>query len=499
MVNVKVTNSKEGSGLTEEERQSVQPEVPEELDVTVIRDQAFHVKRCFTFSLITIGFFMIGLISVMVILGLSQPLFGCGQPKPEPVCTESCIFAITETIPDNLTYPDSSPVGISTYEAWLDLIQSAQHTIDIASFYWSMLGIDVIPDPSDWKGEAIFQALLLAGTQRGIKIRIVQNKPNRSYPDQDTEELQKQGAAEIRSLDFNRLLGAGVLHSKMWIVDGTQFFVGSPNMDWRSLTQVKELGAVVQNCPCLVSDMQKIFDVYWILAQNGSVIPPVWPKDLSTKYNKASPMKIKMNETDTEVYLASSPPSFCPEGRTSDIESITDVISKAKHFVDIAVMDYYPMSLYEKENVFWPVIDNLLRQVAIEKGVRVRILTGYWNSTRPIMLNFLESLMALNGTSYHIETKLFVVPNFTEAQAKIPFARVAHNKYMVTDQHSYIGTSNWSEDYFTNTAGIGLIISETERGWPHKTDHHLIRDQLQSIFDRDWSSEYAKWPSDIKV
>ena len=35
--------------------------------------------------------------------------------------------------------------------------------------------------------------------------------------------------------------------------------------------------------------------------------------------------------------------------------------------------------------------------------------------------------------------KLFIVPAFTEAQAKIPFARVNHNKYMVTDNVAYIG------------------------------------------------------------
>ena len=30
--------------------------------------------------------------------------------------------------------------------------------------------------------------------------------------------------------------------------------------------------------------------------------------------------------------------------------------------------------------------------------------------------------------------KLFTVPAFTPAQEKIPFARVNHNKYMVTDK-----------------------------------------------------------------
>ena len=35
--------------------------------------------------------------------------------------------------------------------------------------------------------------------------------------------------------------------------------------------------------------------------------------------------------------------------------------------------------------------------------------------------------------------KLFEVPIYTKNQSQIPFARVNHNKYMVTDQHAYIG------------------------------------------------------------
>lgn len=36
---------------------------------------------------------------------------------------------------------------------------------------------------------------------------------------------------------MKRLTG-GVLHSKFWVVDDKHVYVGSANMDWRSLTQV---------------------------------------------------------------------------------------------------------------------------------------------------------------------------------------------------------------------------------------------------------------------
>ena len=75
----------------------------------------------------------------------------------------------------------------------------------------------------------------------------------------------------------------------------------------------------------------------------------------------------------------------------------------------------------------------------------------------------------------------FWPPCFTEVlqsstlSKEIPYARVNHNKFMVTDSVAYIGTSNWSADYFTGTAGIGYVINETETG-------NTVRAQLQAVF-----------------
>jgi phospholipase D3/4 len=46
------------------------------------------------------------------------------------------------------------------------------------------------------------------------------------------------------------------------------------------------------------------------------------------------------------VVHQSSPPSFCPEGRTNDLDAILDVIDKAEKYIHIAVMDYFPTTLY---------------------------------------------------------------------------------------------------------------------------------------------------------
>lgn len=60
---------------------------------------------------------------------------------------------------------------------------------------------------------------------------------------------------------------------------------------------------------------------------------------------------------------------------------------------------------------------------------------------------------------------------------------------MVTDNTAYIGTSNWSADYFINTAGIGLVMEETQSD--RNETLPSLRKDLASVFDRDWNSAYA--------
>lgn len=48
--------------------------------------------------------------------------------------------------------------------------------------------------------------------------------------------------AAVRVVDMPQLTG-GVLHTKFWLVDGTHLYIGSANMDWRSLTQVSDAAA----------------------------------------------------------------------------------------------------------------------------------------------------------------------------------------------------------------------------------------------------------------
>uniref|UniRef100_A0A3P8UCM3 Uncharacterized protein n=1 Tax=Cynoglossus semilaevis TaxID=244447 RepID=A0A3P8UCM3_CYNSE len=65
---------------------------------------------------------------------------------------------------------------------------------------------------------------------------------------------------------------------------------------------------------------------------------------------------------------------------------------------------------------------------------------------------------------------------------------------MVTDKAAYI-TSNWCGDYFLNTAGVGVVISQHAPPPVWKTK--ALQRQLREVFDRDWSSEFAVHLSDL--
>ncbi len=73
---------------------------------------------------------------------------------------------------------------------------------------------------------------------RGVTLRIVQNPPSEEYPSLDSKALQDMDVATVRNLNVTKLVGGGILHTKLWVVDSKHFYIGSANMDWRSLTQV---------------------------------------------------------------------------------------------------------------------------------------------------------------------------------------------------------------------------------------------------------------------
>jgi len=266
-------------------------------------------------------------------------------------------------------------------------------------------------------------------------------------------------------------------------------------MDWRSLTEVKELGVLITNCSCLAWELSKIFAIYWRVGAESGHLPHIWPVYLRTKFNAKNPLKLNFGAEPVKTFISNSPSQFNPKGREHDLSAIIYLMNTAEKFIRFSVMDYLPATVFQKgdNNFFWPPIDDAIRAAAF-RGVRVEFMVGKWRHTQPQTAYFLRSLLLINGalpfhnstgTRGRISIKFFEIPVDPKEKSLI-YARVNHNKFMVTERAAYIGTSNWSGDYFIHTAGIGLII-EREEGFRK----HSIIDQVNEVFHRDWTSKYA--------
>ncbi|KAG9272514.1 hypothetical protein AMEX_G13514 [Astyanax mexicanus] len=406
---------------------------------------------------------------------------------PQAECSKDCRLTLVESLPEGMHFPSDSPHLQSISHTWNNLLKQANSSVDIAAFYFALRDLDTgITDPSSMKGKELFNRLKQLQS-RGVNLQIAVNAPQTSRA--DTDELAGTGA-EIREVDLQSVTG-GIVHSKLWVVDKKHMYVGSANMDWRSLTQVKEVGVSVEDCSCLAHDALRIFGVYWeIGAQKNGSLPPYWPGRLSALSSSKYPFAVKFNGVPARVYLSSAPPQLATYGRSDDLSTILSVIADANEFIYVSVMDYIPMSQFTNPPRFWPAIDSALREAACARGVEVKLLVSCWSHSPGAMFVFLQSLAVLGKTplSCNIHVNVFEVPS-TPEQLLIPFARVNHAKYMVTDRVVYIGTSNWSENYFTHTAGVGLVVNQT--GSVVEKRQQTVQNQLQEIFQRDWNSDYS--------
>lgn len=120
------------------------------------------------------------------------------------------------------------------------------------------------------------------------------------------------------------------------------------------------------------------------------------------------------------------------------------------------------------------MLDTALRAAAVDRGVHVRLLVSCWLNTDPSMFPYLRSLQALSNPAAHVSVdvvstcswdqagwgqvallppdtpllpkKVFIVP--VRNHSNIPFSRVSHSKFMVTERAAYIG--GWGQP-----AGVG--------------------------------------------
>jgi phospholipase D3/4 len=453
---------------------------------------------------------------------------------------------LVESIPLGLESLRGTPGVQYTEDILVRLTQVAQSTIDLTAMYWALLPDPKGPDEQGFtdeqfrqmgagSGRALYAALCDAAG-RGVSIRILQS-PGFSGQKQQSDDLREQFPKQvsIHEIDMSKWYGSGIMHQKIWIFDSIHLYLGSANMDWKSLMQVKEMGVAVEDCPELAADAIKYFDSWWefsaLSPTNQEAFDPAvridrrvpsWSSLIAaskrsqspladkyaTGYSARTPLGLALNGEQCGVFLSGCPQEVLGKGRTWDGEGLVHTIDDARKSVCISVMDFAPAGLYSRPNagppmgdegiiptdtpVWWPLLTDALLSALLTRKLYVRLLVSKWAHTSALIEPMLRALQSAADagradpymSSGQLEIKLFMVPGWNSTSGsnrKFPgHTRVNHTKYIVTDRRINIGTSNMTWDYFASTAGSSF-----------NTDHSALVRTLQSVFDRDWASSYA--------
>ena len=386
---------------------------------------------------------VLGLLSTAALGGKREA--APATPSSPPAGLQLVESAPIETTLDHADIPNAADV-------WLEMVRGATEEIDLSHFY-------VSSKPGS-KLEEVIGALKDA-SKRGVKIRLLADaKFAKTYPD-DIARIGKFDGAELRIIDFGALAG-GVQHAKYMIVDGKDAYVGSQNFDWRSLEHVQELGVRFSD-RSLISAVQDVFETDWALAGGG-------PRDARVHNSTATfPVVLGQGATALSVTPVFSPTGWIPDPSLDELPQIVKLLDESKRSVAIQLLNYKTV----EKGVYWDPLERAIRSAAA-RGVKVQLMVADW-SARAGTIEGLKSLAVLPN----VEVKMVSIPAWSGGF--IDFARVVHAKYLVVDDEAaWIGTSNWSRDYFVQTRGVAFIVHGP-----------AFATQLTRFFQDDWNSAYA--------
>jgi len=374
-----------------------------------------------------------------------------------PVWAQSDI-QLVESVPVETVLGDSATAR--TLPVWVEMFSRARKTIDIEQFY--------ISNKSHSQLDSVLIVLVKAA-RRGVRVRIIADGKFYGIYPQMLDSLNTVPNIEVRIIRTYDNLG-GVQHSKYFIVDGAEVFLGSQNFDWRALEHIHELGVRIRDAR-LAQLFTRIFETDWKLAAGSSpekALPDRLPAEL--QITPEHPVKLRFQGEAVAVFPSFSPEGYFPEGLAFDETTILNLIQKAQQQIVIQLLSYNPQHGPE----YYQALEVALRQAAA-RGVRVRLLVSNWNLREP-GLSYLKSLTVLPN----IEVRFTSIPRWSGGF--IPFARVEHCKYVVVDaEWVYISTANWAKNYFYASRNLGLTFRSAK-----------MATVVRRIFERSWNSPYAE-------
>jgi len=354
-----------------------------------------------------------------------------------------------ETTLDHADLPETAP-------AWIEMIAAAKETVEVGNFY----AISAPGSPL----EGVIEALRAAGA-RGVKVRVLLDRMYYKQYGETYDRLAAIPGVDLRHSETWRWM-KGVLHAKYMIVDRKDAFLGSQNFDWRAMDHIQELGVRIQD-PTVVSVLLDCFEHDWTLAVDGT------PTEAAAAWRGKTyrlPAQVSYGDETVAVTPALSPKGWLPDENLWDLPGILAMIGAAKERIVVQLMSY---STIAYSGDYWPDLDVALRAAAA-RGVKVDLMVSSW-ARRPGQIEGLQSLEPLPN----VTVKLVTIPDWSGGF--VDHGRVIHSKFMVVDGRStWVGSSNWSWDYFFTSRNIGLFVEGA-----------AFAERLEAFFRDLWGSPYA--------
>ncbi|MBC7397999.1 MAG: phospholipase [Bdellovibrionales bacterium] len=322
---------------------------------------------------------------------------------------------------------------LQTQAAWLDLIHSAQKTIDLEEFYLS--------GKSGSRLDAVIESLKAAAS-RGVKIRILVDSKFYLNYSADANSLAKLPQVSLKTIDFSST--NGVMHAKYFVVDQQMGYLGSANFDWLALEHIHEIGLQFNDAG-IAQSLEAVFNQDWSAG-------------------------VAHQAKQSAAGFCASPASLDPVGVSPTLPALVSLINSAKSSLQVQNYEYNTAVYHSPER--FKELDVAIRNSAA-RGVQVQLLVDQ-NALKAGS----EDLKALSQLK-NIQIKIIRIPQWSGGP--LAYARLAHSKYCLIDgAKAWIGSENWSAGYFNNSRNVGLMFEDAE---PVK--------QLGQIYNQLWLSQYA--------
>ena len=384
-------------------------------------------------------------LAAVLTLGATRPVTRPVTPPAPPPPVQ-----LGETRPIETALGDSSlPTAL---DEWLDMIRGAMQTVDLEHFYLS------------WKpGEALDPVLDELGhaAARGVHVRLLLDASmHRTYP-QPADSLSQLRGVSARFVDYHRLAD-GVQHAKFMIVDGRQVWLGSQNLDWRSLSHIHELGVRVSLLP-VAQAFGDVFETDWAAADSTTKPTPV------DRHTASWPLTFEQDGVRGQLWASASPRPLTPKSIPWDRDVLLERVNAARHEIVAQVLTYGVGGHGSTDSTLHRAL-----LAAAARGVQVKLIVSDWE----IGGRGEADLRALAATP-NVEVRISRVADWSRGY--IPFARVEHCKYMVADSTwLWLGTSNWEPSYFFSSRNIAVTV-----------DHPPLARRARGIFETSWNATSA--------